>query len=78
LSSCAYGKQTKGKFPILEGQRTNFMLNLVHLNVCGFLHSGFKYFLTFIDDKSIKFYVYFMKKNMNYLNISKYGKLKKK
>jgi hypothetical protein len=41
------------------------MLDLVHLNVCGLmqteLHSGFKYFLTFSDDKSIKFYVYIMK-----------------
>lgn len=63
--SCAYGKQTRGKFPIFGGQRANFMLDLVHLNVCGLmqteLHSGFKYFLTFSDDKSIKFYVYIMK-----------------
>jgi hypothetical protein len=37
------------------------MLDLVHLNVCGpmqiELHSGFKYFLTFIDDKSRKSYI---------------------
>jgi hypothetical protein len=39
------------------GQRTNFMLNLGHLNLCGPMqidsHQGFKYFLTFIDNKSI-------------------------
>lgn len=43
------------------GQRTNFMLNLVHSNVCGPMqvesHRGFKYFLTFIDNKSRKTYI---------------------
>jgi hypothetical protein len=52
------------------------MLDLVHLNVCGLmqtkLHSGFKYFLTFIDDKSIKFYVYFIK---NKYELFKYFKI---
>ncbi len=52
------------------------MLDLVHLNVCGViqieLHSGFKYFLTFINDKSIKFYVYFMK---NKYELFKYFKI---
>jgi hypothetical protein len=37
----------------------------VHSNVSGLMQtesqSGFKYFLTFIDDKSRKSYVYFMK-----------------
>jgi len=52
------------------------MLDLVHLNVCGpmqiELHSGFKYFLTFIDDKSRKSYVYFMK---NKYELFKYFKI---
>jgi hypothetical protein len=46
-------------------RKENFMLDLVHLNVHGLMqtksHSGFKYFLTFIDDKSRESYVYFMK-----------------
>jgi hypothetical protein len=57
------------------------MLDLVHLNVCGLmqteLHSGLKYFLTFNDDKSIQFFVYFIK---NKYELFKYfnGKLKQK
>ncbi len=58
-----YNKQTRGRFPKWGGggQRTNFMLNLVHSNVCGPMqvesHQGFKYFLTFIDNKSRKTYI---------------------
>jgi hypothetical protein len=78
--SCAYGKQTRNKFLTSEGQKENFMLDLVHSDVCGLkqtkLHNSFKYFLTFIDDKSIKSYVYFI--NLKYFNISKYTKLKQK
>jgi len=63
--SYAYGKQIRNKFPTFERQKANFMLDLVHSDVCGLMqiesHNTFKYFLTFIDDKSIKFYVYFMK-----------------
>jgi 5'-3' exoribonuclease 2 len=63
--SCAYGKQTKSKFPTSKGQKEKFMLDLMHSNVSRLMqiesHSGFKHFLTFIDDKSRKSYVYFMK-----------------
>lgn len=80
--SYAYAKQTRNKFPTFEWQRANFMLNLLHSDVCRLMqtnsHNSFKYFLTFIDDKSIKSYVYFMKYNLKYLNISKYTKLKQK
>jgi len=63
--SCAYDKQTRSKFPTSKGQKENFMLDLVHSDVSRLMqtksHNGFKYFLTFIDDKSRKSYVYFMK-----------------
>ncbi len=76
--SYAYGKQIRNKFPTFERQRANFMLNLVHSDVCRSMqiesHNTFKYFLSFIDDKSIKFYVYFMKYK---LEIFEYFKIHK-
>jgi hypothetical protein len=58
------------------------MLDLVHLDVCKpmqtELHNSFKYFLTFIDDKSIKSYVYFMKYKFEVFEYFKIYKAKAK
>ncbi len=58
------------------------MLDLVYLDVCGLmqikLHNSFKYFLTFIDDSSIKFYVYFMKYKSEVFKYFKIYKVKAK
>lgn len=80
--SCAYGKQTRNKFPTSKGQKEIFMLNLVHLDVSRLMqiesHSGFKYFLTSIDDKSRKSYVYFMKYKFEVFEYFKIYKTKEK
>jgi hypothetical protein len=60
-SNYVYDKQTRGRFPKWGGggggESTKLIFNLVHLNLCGPMqidsHQGFKYFLTFIDNKSI-------------------------
>jgi hypothetical protein len=80
--SCAYGKQIRSKFPTSKGQKENLMLDLVHSNVFKLMqiesHSGFKYFLTFIDDKSKESYVYFMKYKYEVFECFKCTKLKQK
>jgi hypothetical protein len=62
---CFMGGQTKQPFSKKGGTRAKEMLALVHSDVCGPMSeksiSGYRYFLTFIDDKTRKTFVYFLK-----------------
>jgi hypothetical protein len=61
---CAMGKYTKTTFPNSDS-RTCGILDLIHSNVCGSMSSvslsGYKYYVTFIDDHSRKTWIYFMR-----------------
>jgi transposase InsO family protein len=61
---CAMGKYTKTAFPNSDSM-TGGILDLIHSNVCGPMSSpslsGYKYYVTFIDDHSRKTWIYFMK-----------------
>ena len=63
--SCFMGIQTKQSFSKKGGTQAKEMLALVHSDVCGPMTeksiSGYRYFLTFIDDKTRKTFVYFLK-----------------
>ncbi|XP_047943044.1 uncharacterized protein LOC125189858 [Salvia hispanica] len=62
--SCLEGKMTKRPF-MSKGNRAKEVLELVHTVVCGRMsteaRSGFRYFITFIDDFSKIGYVYLMR-----------------
>ncbi|XP_070068125.1 uncharacterized protein [Drosophila takahashii] len=53
-------------FPEATANRANELLELIHADVCGPFPTqslgGSKYFLTFIDDKSRRIFVYFLRK----------------
>jgi hypothetical protein len=55
---CLKGKQTRSEIPKQSATRADTVLGRIHSDVCGPLptqsHSGFRYFATFIDDKSRK------------------------
>lgn len=64
--ACLKGKQTRQPFKKSRpASRADSILELVHTDVCGPMaeesFSGFKYFLTFIDDYTRKTFVYFLK-----------------
>lgn len=63
--TCAKGKQSRLPFKVSESKTTE-VLALVHSDVCGPMNresmGGAKYFVTFIDDYSRKFFVYPMSK----------------
>lgn len=63
--TCVESKQQTNKFPKLGGMRATLLVGIVHLDVCGNIQihmiSGFCYFITFIDDFSWYFIVYFIK-----------------
>lgn len=63
--SCLKGKQTTLPFPKQKSTRATELLELVHSDVCGPIETasfaGYKYFLTFIDDKSRNTFVYFLR-----------------
>lgn len=65
---CFEAKQTRLPFPH-SGSRADTLLEIVHSDVCGPMETpsrgGAKYFITFIDDKSRKVYVYFLKNKMD-------------
>jgi hypothetical protein len=62
---CVEGKQHRTKFPTSGGKRSNFVLGLVHSDVCGKMSTqslgGGEYFLTFIDDKTRHTWMYILK-----------------
>jgi transposase InsO family protein len=59
--ACIEGKAHKHPFPTLTTRRSTELLELVHSDICGEISpntiSGFKYFISFIDDKSRYGYV---------------------
>ena len=61
---CARGKNIKNPFPKIK-KKTKGMLELIHFDVCGptpsISLSGYEYYVTFIDDYSIKTWIYFLK-----------------
>ena len=61
---CALGKYAKTAFPASDS-RSKGVVDLVHSDVCGKILvvslSGYQYYVTFIDDFSMKTWIYFMK-----------------
>jgi len=72
---CIQEKETRNAFPRSEGGRTKELLEIVHSDVCGPMrtesHSGAKYFVTFIDDRSRWCEVFFIKNKNNILDVFK-------
>lgn len=70
--ACIEGKQCKLPFPKKSMSRSKVMLGLVHTDVCGPLQapsiSGYRYFVTFIDDFSRKTWIYFLKSKNEVFN----------
>ena len=64
-SGCVLGKHHQDSFDKRASWHASTPLQLMHSDLCGPLlavfFSGFKYFLTFIDDYSIRTWVYFLK-----------------
>ena len=64
-SGCVLGKHHRDNFDKRASCHDSVPLELVHSDLCGPLpsasFSGFKYFLTFIDDYSKHIWVYFLK-----------------
>ena len=62
---CIEGKQHRIPFPKEWGTRSSEILGLVHTDVCGPMKTtsmgGARYFVTFIDNKTRKISVYFLK-----------------
>jgi len=62
---CTYGKQLRTPFPTEKATRAKDILEIIHTDVCGPLdvpsYGGSRYFVTFVDDKSHKIFVYFLK-----------------
>ena len=67
---CSQGKQTKMPFK-KSGTRSKEILGLIHSDLCGPMENasigGARYFLTFIDDFSRKYFVYFLKQKSEVL-----------
>ncbi|KPJ16606.1 Retrovirus-related Pol polyprotein from transposon TNT 1-94 [Papilio machaon] len=63
--SCLMGKQTRQPFPKRKVKRAREVLELVHSDICGPMSvnsmSGYRYFMTLIDDKTRKTFVYLLK-----------------
>lgn len=63
--TCMVSKIHSIKFPKQTESKSGELLNIIHSDVCGPMNTtsigGSKYFLTFIDDKSRKTFVYFLK-----------------
>ena len=63
--SCLAGKQHKFKFPNKGARRATKILELIHSDICGPMqvatHTGYLYFITFIDDFSRYYIIYLMK-----------------
>ena len=62
---CIFGKQHRETFPVKKACRERPPLEIVHFDICGPIQTpsigGCNYFLTFIDDFTIKSWVYFLK-----------------
>lgn len=62
--TCAKGKLARLKFP-KNGSRATDFLEIVHSDICGPMEidsiGGSRYFITFIDDKTRRIFIYFLK-----------------
>lgn len=62
--TCAIGRQARLPFS-KEGRRANEILELVHSDICGPMEEvslgGSRYYITFIDDKTRRMFVYFLR-----------------
>lgn len=71
---CAEGKQTRLPFNKV-GSRATQPLELIHSDLCGPMEhlsvSGMKYFITFVDDYTRMFHVYFLKDKLNISEVFK-------
>ncbi|KAG6543704.1 hypothetical protein Mapa_014888 [Marchantia paleacea] len=69
--ACAQGKSHKASFPKKSLHRSEELLDLIHSDVCGKIpHKsllGAQYYVTFIDDKSRKSFLYLLKSKDNVL-----------
>jgi len=62
---CIHGKHQHVPFPPSRGERVKDILGIIHTDICSPMDNislgGVKYFFTFIDDKSRKTFVYFLR-----------------
>ena len=72
---CAKGKHARERFPKGSAWRAHHPLQLVHSGICGPMQTKSlgksSYFITFINDYSQKFWVYFLKAKSEALDIFK-------
>jgi hypothetical protein len=72
-SGCVLGKHHRDSFEKRASWHASAPLQLVHSDLCGPLpvvsFSGYKYFLTFIDDFSRRTWVYFLKLKSEVFNM---------
>lgn len=63
-TACLFGKQTRQPFPTTPATRTSALLELIHTDICGPIspptHTGFQYFILFIDDFSRYCYAFLL------------------
>lgn len=73
--ACVLGKQHRDPFAVGKSRRATQPLQLVHSDICGPMetesHGGNRYFITFIDDYSRKFWVYFLKQKSDAFTVFK-------
>jgi transposase InsO family protein len=73
--TCIKGKQTSKAFSKVKGTRARDILGIVRTDICGPMSvpswSGSRYFMTLIDDKTRKTFVYFLKHKSEVGNILK-------
>ena len=73
FSGCVLGKHHRDNFDKCASWHASVPLELVHSDLCDPLpsasFSGFKYFLTFIDDYSRRTWVYFLKLKSEVFNM---------
>ena len=72
-SSCLAGKHPEKRYEVGKANRVSSTLDLIHSDVSGPIpttsNNGSRYFLTFIDDCSRFYWVYFMNRNQRHSKI---------
>ena len=76
---CLVGKHPKKRYEVGKENRAVSILDLIHSNVVGPMPTtsinGCRYFLTFIDDCSRYYWIYFMKQKLEVFDILNFLKL---
>ena len=76
---CVYGKQKRVRFLRVRKEKKNERLELVHTDVWGPAHvsslGGSHYYVTFIDDATIKTWAYCIRQKSDVFDILRNGKL---